>query len=370
MNLINSELLLDLYGATKTPERWVGFLDRIRDDLGVANAAVQCLAVRGDKLEQVWCERDSRSMAMREVHDRLVNNPSNPRLDLTIDQTRFDRPLVRDTDRFAPDCPHFRALRERLRAAGLGESLCLSIPGPPDLVYSLVLHHGSDSSRSFDESDDRFLLALSPHVEQALSLVSRNDAYTDKILAAQRVLDSLRVGIVISSEGDGIDWANTAAEEIMGRSRHLLNLGRRGGFARFLGQRDEKQMTVLAAGEECELQILAIRLDDVDPGHERDGRGGIALLLVEPRRAPDLAPDELARVLGVTQGEGRIAAWLAGGGTLKDFAAYRGLSEGSVRNQAKHALAKAGVPRQADLVRHICSSIPGVLRGPIAELGK
>lgn len=368
MSRIGSDLLLELYGAAQAPERWTGFLDKVCKDLGVVNAAVQCLAVHGDRLDEAWCERDSRSMALRDLHDRLVNNPSNPRLNLAIDRSRFDQKLVRDTDRFAPDCPHFLAFRDKLRQAGLGESLCLSVPQQSDTVYSLVLHHGSDAGRTFDERDDAYLLELSPHLEQAIRLSSRYAEQSEELSAQRRVLDRLRIGVVISRDGRSIDWANAAAEDVLRRSSHLINLGTRGGLSRFqVGQRTS-QISVLAPGEEHELQVLAMPLDPA-PGEANPAQSpGLALLLVEPRRRPDLAPGELAQVLGITQGEGRVAAWLAGGGTLKDFANLRGLSEGSVRNQAKHTLAKNGVQRQADLVRLICYSIPGHLRGSIAQL--
>lgn len=370
MGRISSELLLELYGAAQEPGRWTGFLDRICKDLGVANAAVQCFDVRGGRLGEVWCVRDTRSMAMSEVHDRLVNNSANPRLDLSIGQISLDQQIERDTDRFARDCPHYSALRARLKAAGLGESMSLNLPVQANRVHSLVLHHGSDSSRSFGHSDDAYLLELSAHLDQALKLNSRFDAQSEDLLALRRVLDDLRVGIIISRDGRSVDWANVAAEDLMRRSPFLVNLGSRGGVSRFRTGARTPETTVLAAGEECELQVFAMQLDRGEADRECSASQGIALLLVEPRRAPELAPDELARVLGITRGEGRIAAWLAGGGTLKDFASHRGISEGSVRNQAKLALSKTGVPRQADLVRHICSSIPGLLRGPISQLGE
>lgn len=366
MSQISSDLLLGLYGAAEAPERWTGFLDRVCRELGVANAAVQCLALRGDRLTEIWCARDSRSMAVRDVHDRLVNNPSNPRFNLSIDQTGFDQKIVRDSDRFAPDCPHYAAFRERLHQAGLGESLCLSVPEQSGRLYSLVVHHSNEARRGFDEGDESFLLQLSPHLEQALRIGGKVEAQSTEIEALHLSLERLRVGIAVSRDGRTLTWANAAAQDILRHSPHLAGLDRAGGLARFHAGDGTSSLTILAAGEEDELQVLSLCGDPSLAAPDLVEPGVLALLLVEPRRAPDLAPDELARVLGITRGEGRIAAWLAGGGTIKDFASYRGLSEGSVRNQAKQTLAKAGVPRQADLVRHICSSIPGLLRGPIS----
>lgn len=370
MSLISSDLLLELYGAAQAPERWTGFLDRVCKDLGVVNAAVQGLALRGDRLDETWCVRDTRSEQLRDLHDRLVNNPANPRFNLAIDQTRFDQKIVRDSDRFAQGCPHFSTFRENLKAAGLGESICLSVAARSNHVYAMILHNGSEAGGNFDARVDAYLHELSPHLEQALKLGPGTDTQSDELPALRRVLDGLRIGIAISRDGLSLDWANAAAKDVLRRSPHLINLSGRGGFTRFRTGQDISQLTILAAGEDHELQVLAMKLGGPMAEYGGDEPAGLALLLVEPRRAPDLAPEELARVLGVTRGEGRIAAWLAGGGTLKDFAIYRGISEGSVRNQAKQTLAKAGVPRQADLVRHICSSIPGLLRSSIDQLGQ
>lgn len=370
MREVSSELLLDLYGAADDPARWTPFLDRVCRDLGVGNAVIQCLRQSGDRLDEMWCARDTVSTARRELHDRLVNNAANPRMNLAIDRSPKTKRLIRDADRFDPACPHYAALRRRLHEAGLGDALCLGIGDGKTRMYSLLVHQDATRERGFEQADEAYLMALFPHVEQALSIGERRMGLEGETAALRRVLDSLRIGVVFSECGREVTWANESALEMMRLSPHLCGVGRQSLIPRFgAGEAVTRQprqgsprATVLGSGEPDELQVLALPLKD------GEGPGGIALLLVEPRRTPAIAPEELAPLLGITRSEARLAGWLAGGGTIKDYACQRGLSEGSVRNQAKQALFKSGAPRQADLVRHVCGSLPGLLRGSIAQV--
>lgn len=61
--------------------------------------------------------------------------------------------------------------------------------------------------------------------------------------------------------------------------------------------------------------------------------------------------EAIERFLGVTTGEARAIAALCQGVSPSAYAQARGLSRHTVRNQLKSAMAKAGVRRQADLVR-------------------
>jgi DNA-binding CsgD family transcriptional regulator len=58
----------------------------------------------------------------------------------------------------------------------------------------------------------------------------------------------------------------------------------------------------------------------------------------------------------LTQAEQRLADFLAGGGTLANFAHLRSLSRNTVRNQLRSIFTKLGVNRQADLVRVLLHS--------------
>jgi DNA-binding CsgD family transcriptional regulator len=81
------------------------------------------------------------------------------------------------------------------------------------------------------------------------------------------------------------------------------------------------------------------------------------LALCSPGTAPRIDAFEVASLFGLTTAEATLTAHLVGGMTVKDYAAHRGIAEGTARMQLKSALAKAGVGRQADLVRQVCQSL-------------
>ena len=75
------------------------------------------------------------------------------------------------------------------------------------------------------------------------------------------------------------------------------------------------------------------------------------LILRERLNRPPPDVGSLAVLYGMTVAEARVAIAVAGGHTIASYAAARRLSRYTVRNQAHAAMSKAGVRRQADLVR-------------------
>lgn len=86
-----------------------------------------------------------------------------------------------------------------------------------------------------------------------------------------------------------------------------------------------------------------------------DHAPGAALLLADPDGNPDSMEGLLARLFGLSPAESGLAAALAGGESVNDYAEARGVSLNTVRTQLKQALAKTGARRQAELVRLVLS---------------
>jgi len=83
-----------------------------------------------------------------------------------------------------------------------------------------------------------------------------------------------------------------------------------------------------------------------------------ALLLVsDPERAVQLPTDHLARTFGLTGAEARLAAALATGTSLTDYAGTARITIGTARWYLKQALAKTGAHRQSELVRHVIAAV-------------
>lgn len=89
-----------------------------------------------------------------------------------------------------------------------------------------------------------------------------------------------------------------------------------------------------------------------------DTRPQIAALVVvvDPWQATPVNPEQIARSLGLTPAESRVAASLAEGKTVADIARATNRKPESVRQLVKQALSKTWCSRQAELVRVVLST--------------
>jgi len=84
------------------------------------------------------------------------------------------------------------------------------------------------------------------------------------------------------------------------------------------------------------------------------GRRVAALvLLVDPTRRPRIDAQRVAKTLGLTPSEGRMAALLAEGLKVREIAAATGWSENYVRWLVQSVYRKQGVSGQVALVRQV-----------------
>jgi len=81
------------------------------------------------------------------------------------------------------------------------------------------------------------------------------------------------------------------------------------------------------------------------------------LPISDPDRAVQLPADHLARTFGLTGAEAKLAAALATGTSLTDYAGTARITIGTARWYLKQALAKTGAHRQSELVRHVISAV-------------
>ena len=109
--------------------------------------------------------------------------------------------------------------------------------------------------------------------------------------------------------------------------------------------------------------VIGVRIP-AQSAYALDGyiEGASVLLTIGAKaKAPSLPVDHLAAWFGFTPAEALLAASLADGDTIRDFAIRRGVTENAVRFLMKGVLRKAGVADQARLV--------AALRGlPLAAL--
>ncbi|WP_137681325.1 helix-turn-helix transcriptional regulator [Aurantiacibacter suaedae] len=358
--MIGSDVLLELYSCPTEPTRWQGLLDWMCGKVEATSAVVQRFRHSDGFMEQTWIARDTASTRASRLHDELVNNAANPRFNLNLLAPSAPNGVIRDADIFSQGCPQLGKFRERLHAAGLGESISVDTHHVGNQSVAVTVHRRSGDTRPFTREDEELLLSIRPHIGKAADLSWELARRNDELRQAQQIADLLQIGIIVCTEARQLRWANEAAEEMLDRSPHISadggtlrgsRLDRDKQLHLMLNSRETQgcETLVLGAGEEDELHLGLIRF--------ADPQGGFALLVSEPRRSFSPSVDEIARLLQLTQAEARVTAALFAGSTLKEYAQSRGISEGSARNQLKQVLSKTDARRQSELVLRLSNSV-------------
>lgn len=100
----------------------------------------------------------------------------------------------------------------------------------------------------------------------------------------------------------------------------------------------------------------ARRTIDVVAGLSADYEAQGMSVLIEVADAPAARTERLRDRYGLTESEARLAAHIADGGSLPDYAAARGISRNTARNQLQQVFEKTDTQRQAQLVKLLADS--------------
>jgi DNA-binding CsgD family transcriptional regulator/PAS domain-containing protein len=363
-------LLPEIYGCCDEPDRWQSILDRICEDLGVKNAAVQLFRRGGAHLEQQWCARDSSSMRHAALHDAWVNNDRNPRL--TLDNTTLvGSRVVTDRDRFAHGSPALLDLQMRLAQVGLRGGTGILINVTPSHYFSLILHRAFDDPEEADGEDIALLRMLAPHLQQACAIAMKLGKERQGEAMIASIADQLRVGAVVCTAEGKVRWCNRSSEEMIERSSAITLSN---GMLRCTRSSDQIGLMQLLADarsssahraigigspQQDAMQILA--LPSMPPHSVRHGWGleddAVSLVLLDPSHHPAFPIKATAALFGLAPAEARLAVALCRGTSVTAYAEARGISVGTARIHLKRALAKTNSRRQGELVGKLYGSI-------------
>ena len=107
------------------------------------------------------------------------------------------------------------------------------------------------------------------------------------------------------------------------------------------------------------LQALVIPMPRTEPPMERVPPRTIPLVMLvvsDPDALPMPLPQRLAVLWGLTPAESRLAAGIANGESVQDYAGKHCLSENTVRRTLKRLLAKSECRRQSEMVRLLATA--------------
>ena len=233
-------------------------------------------------------------------------------------------------------------------------------------------------SQPFGAEERAFLQRILPHLARALDVHQRLNAMRAERDANAEVLDRFGGGVVLLDRRGNLLAANRYAESLLRSADGLLSVQgslitsapRDGVLLRRLieavAARDPRRaeaaggaLVVRRPSGRMPYQVLVSPLAAPwlasAPRH-----AAVVLYVTDPERGPEADEAAICRYLGLTPAEGGVVLAVARGLSLDEVARERGISLATVRTHVKRSLAKAGVGRQADLVRLVLSSPSGL----------
>ena len=240
----------------------------------------------------------------------------------------------------------------------------------PDGLRIVWTVANSDSSRVWESAQLRLMERLLPHIHRSVRIrhaLAAADALGSGLTG---LLDNDRIGVVQLDRGGRVLAANGPALEILRRGDGLIDRdgaldallpADRSRLRRLVGRALPDLLGEAPSGGSMTVQRpsgrtrLGLHVSPVgDAAGDFGGRRVAALVLVvDPARRARIDAQRVAVTLGLTASEGRMAALLAEGLTVREIAAAADWSQDYVRWLTKQAYRKLGVSGQVELVRHV-----------------
>ena len=260
---------------------------------------------------------------------------------------------------------------ELMPRTGTRDSLSVRLDGPDGsrIVWTIadpVEGDGWSSGRV------RSIGRLLPHLRQFVRV--RQALAGARALGASMagLLDNASIGVVQLDRRGRIAEANDAARALLGEHGGLSDPD--GVLRAALPGEDAALQGLLAGalsgGPGAGGSMRLSRAGSLPPivlhvsplraaGEAGVGGMGALVLALDPARRPDLGPERVAHLLGLTPAEARVAVLLAEGRSIDEVAAETGRGRTTVKWHIRHIYAKHGLSRQAELMRLVASLADG-----------
>ena len=265
---------------------------------------------------------------------------------------------------------------EFLAPSGGGNSLIVHLDGPEGLhIVWLLARAGKPNDWSSDQMER--IRSLLPHVRHFVRVrQALAGADASRVRSMLDLLLNGRVSVFLLDSWGHIVEANDRARAMLSDRDGLCD---HGGFLFPCCKTDTGRLRRLLAGvlpraggnpAGGSMQVhrhagppLALHATPMSGALSDVGPGSVAAVVIvaDPLDKREIDEGRLAALLGLTPMQSRVAASLAGGGTVRSIAAAINRSPETVRWHIKQIMARFGLSRQGDIIRLVLST-PGVFK--------
>ncbi|MDP1571192.1 MAG: helix-turn-helix transcriptional regulator [Vicinamibacterales bacterium] len=353
-----------LYGAVAEPETWRGFWQDLARTMHASSATVimQAPSAAGIDLQAGFAGGDKegfdlynqRFAALDPWFAAAASRGLSPTPRAFVGEQLVPLSDLRGSEFYA----HFAKKFEMVRPLTIAST-------SPHLFAVSVLR--SETGAPWSARDVAFVQTIEPHVRRAADLHTRLHSAALRSTALEDAFDRMAVGVIVLDARGCVLFANRAALTF-DAARDGFALTREGPASPYRGVTAEMAGAIARTlrtdigappAEAISLRrpsgkrpyaliVSAARL----AATTQEGAAAI-LLITDPERRADGVGAMLCRDYGLTETEAAVSLALAGGQSISEIAAGRGVAIETVRSQVKTSMGKCGARRQSELVRLI-----------------
>jgi DNA-binding CsgD family transcriptional regulator len=359
-----------LYEAALEPEAWGDALSRVG---GLINADWSLLGVyRHDGCPEFLAQDaagDAEHFAL--FNDHYAQPDTNPSIPLLL-AAELGAIIVREqvyTDEVWRRTPLYEGIyRPRDLYHGLGAVVLDEAPHVAFLGVNRVKR-----SSPFTAPDLDLLRAVLPHMRRALQVFLRLAAGNSQQRGHEQVWDMLACGVILLDAAGKISWMNRSAATVLVRADGLTM---RKGALTATNARENTALQLLVrqtvatqqglclrpggslrVSRPSQRRPLALSLSPIHVEQSFAPRPAAVAFVTDPDRDPELVPEKLRRLYGLTVREAAVVAELVRGRDLHEAAERLDMSVHTARTLLRFVFRKTDTHRQSELVGL-------VLRGP------
>ncbi|SPA52525.1 helix-turn-helix transcriptional regulator [Cupriavidus taiwanensis] len=270
--------------------------------------------------------------------------------------------------------------QELLKGLDMRYVLGADIQSDDGVVCRFRLCRGHDAE-DFSEQDQAVCLALLPHLKRAVDLYSRIDVAESERGLYEYAVDRMLIGMVVLDDQGMVLKANAAARTLLGENDGIRLRGGKFEFAdtRYRSRfrelvhrsidsisvaRDDgasapmvEAMSLPRPSGTGRLEVLIRAIPVREWADENKWCPACVVVIRDPACSAQTSVEVLRQLFDFTPTEAALALQLANGLSLEEAADVLKVKTNTVRAHLRSIFQKAGVTRQAELVRTLLNSV-------------